>query len=223
MIGVWDVNEAGQIARAILRGESKNAEAIYVVAKSMYMLESHPIATINQYLSTALSFDPDNKNARILFKSAKKLEAIKIIGNDAFKANDLEAALVAYNDFFAQNPYDGITKAKVLSNRAIVYSKMSKHSSAIDDSTSAIEILDKINFPKDFHEGSPVSNEDRQNSPHVSLYNKNFLRRAASFTQQERFEEAVRDYEQASAIDPSNRGFITCSYIFRTSKCITSS
>lgn len=124
LFGLWDANEAGQIARSILRTDSKNSEAIYIVAKSMYFLESHPIATINQYLSTALNFDPDNKNARTLFKLAKRLEAIKQKGNGAYKDADWNSALEAYNEFCAEDPFGAITRAKVLSNRAIIYSKV---------------------------------------------------------------------------------------------------
>ena len=140
LLGLWDANEAGQISRAILKVDSKNAEAIYIVAKSMYLLESHPIATINQYLSTALSFDPDNKNARTLFKLAKKLEATKLKGNEAYKNQEWDSALEAYNDFCVQDIYGAITKAKVLSNRAIVFAKLANHQNVINDSKEALEI-----------------------------------------------------------------------------------
>lgn len=205
-MGLWDANEAGQIARAILRIDSKNSEAIYIVAKSMYLLESHPIATINQYLSTALSFDPDNKNARTLFKLAKKLEAIKVQGNEAYKNSDWDAALEAYNEFCSQDIYGAITRAKVLSNRAIVYAKLANHDLILKDCKESLEILDKLNFPNESFKGETVSNDDRSNTPHQSLYVKILLRRADTYNKTDEFESSLRDYESAKAVDPSNRG-----------------
>lgn len=217
LLSLWDANEAGQVARMILRSDSRNCEAIYLVAKSMYMLESHSIATINQYLSTALNYDPDNKNARTLFKLIKKLEALKNSGNDAYKCGDWAGALMIYDEFLLLNQTGAITKAKVLSNRAIVSSKMERYSEVIQDCEDAISIVDRINFPKDFLSEEPISNEDRSQCAHQALYSKLILRRADAYTKTERFEEAVRDYETAAALEDS-RG-IYVSLICRDSGC----
>jgi DnaJ homolog subfamily C member 7 len=126
LIDLKDCHEAGQVALSILRmpAESKNSEAIYIRAKTMYMLDSHPIATINQFLSTGLQYDPDNKNARILFKHIKKLEKLKDVGNEYFKAGDWENAIINYSAYIENDPKGGAIKAKIYSNRAIVYNRV---------------------------------------------------------------------------------------------------
>ncbi len=204
LLGLFDANEAGQIGRSILRVDNMNCDAIYLVAKSMYMLESHPISTVNQYLSTGLNYDPDNKKARNLFKHIKKLESIKNAGNEAFKTGDLDAALTSYDEFLTLDPNGAITRAKVLSNRAIVYSRQSKFAQVIQDCNDALSLVDKINFPKDIVNGESISHQDRANTPHQSLYSKLVLRRADAYNKTEQFEDAVRDYEMANALDPNN-------------------
>lgn len=200
-----DPNEAGQVARQILRKDTRNSDAIYIVAKSMYMLASHPIATVTQYLSRALSYDPDNKNARTLFKLIKKLDQLKTAGNDAFKEGKYDAALEAYGDYLSQDPDGAISRAKVLSNRAIVYSRRANYSLVMTDCNEALMLIDRINFPKESANKTEISNEDRGSSSNIDLYSKVLLRKADTFTKTERFEEAVREYETCAAIDPSNR------------------
>lgn len=146
LLDLYDANEAGQIGRLLLRKDQQNINAIYIVAQSMYMLESHPITTIIQYLSTALSLDPDNKKCRTFYKLIKRLEALKNTGNEGFKNQDYESALESYSEFLDLVDL-GITKAKVLSNRAIVYSRQGLHQQVVDDSNAALSILDKLFFP----------------------------------------------------------------------------
>ncbi|KAJ2985186.1 hypothetical protein HDV02_000671, partial [Globomyces sp. JEL0801] len=164
LLGLWDADEAGQIAMSLLRttAESRNSDAIYVRAKSMHLLDSHAASTVSQFLSQSLQFDPDHKDSRTLFKHIKKLEKIKAAGNDAFKSGDLDGAIAAYSEYLAEDPEGAIIKAKVLSNRAIVYSRMSKYDLVIEDCKSALAILEKICFPKDSLEGKDISNEDKQ-------------------------------------------------------------
>jgi DnaJ homolog subfamily C member 7 len=146
LLDLYDANEAGQIGRLILRKDQQNINAIYIVAQSMHMLESHPITTIIQYLSTALSLDPDNKKCRTFYKLIKRLENLKNAGNEGFKERDYEKALESYSEFLDLVDF-GITKAKVLSNRAIVYSRQGLHDQVIDDCKEALSILDKLFFP----------------------------------------------------------------------------
>ncbi|KAJ3251114.1 DnaJ sub C member 7 [Boothiomyces macroporosus] len=205
LIGCWDVQEAGQVAAALIRSaaESKNPEAICIRAKTMHLLESHPVSTIIQYLSTSLQYDPDNKKSRVFYKHIKNLEALKTKGNDFFKANNWEEAIAAYNEFLEADPKGGVMKAKVLSNRAIVYSRYDK---VIEDCGEALELLNKLCFPKDFMNGMDVSHEDKANSTQQALYSKLYLRLADAYNKKEEYEDAVRSYEAALAMDPGNNG-----------------
>jgi hypothetical protein len=89
----------------------------------MQMLDSHPVATVQQFIVQSLTFDPDNKAARLLLKRVKLLESIKTAGNDAFKQGDYTTALIEYQKFLDEKA-EGVVTAKVLSNRATVYGKV---------------------------------------------------------------------------------------------------
>lgn len=67
--------------------------------------------------------DPDNAPARVLFKKLKAWEALKKAGNEAFTKGLYTEALDKYNAFL-ESGVSGKPKAKVLSNRATVYSKV---------------------------------------------------------------------------------------------------
>ena len=68
--------------------------------------------------------DPDNAPARVLFKKLKSWEALKKAGNEAFTKGLYAEALDKYNAFLEAG-VPGKPKAKVLSNRATVHSKVS--------------------------------------------------------------------------------------------------
>ena len=125
LISCFDYDEATQIANAILRKDSRNADAIFLRVKTMHLLDSHPFPTIQQYIAQCLTFDPDHQDARSLLKRIRQLESIKKSGNDFFKQGSYQDALEEYNRFLNENP-EGISKVKVLSNRATVYSKVSR-------------------------------------------------------------------------------------------------
>jgi DnaJ family protein C protein 7 len=210
LIGLNDCHEAGQIAMALLRTteESKNSEAIYIRAKTMYLLDSHPIATVVQFLSTSLSYDPDNKNARLLFKHVKKLEKLKEAGNEYFKAGDWQNAIDTYTEFINNDPEGGAVLAKIYSNRAIVYNRLEQYEKVEEDCNSGLKIIESMGFPNATHSGEDISNEDRQQSLFQKTFSKLYLRRADCFTKQEKFQEAVHEYETCCVLDPENRGNI---------------
>ncbi|KAJ3268338.1 DnaJ sub C member 7 [Terramyces sp. JEL0728] len=206
LLGCWDVQEAGQVAAALIRSsaEARNPDAICVRAKAMHLLESHPVSTVIQFLSTSLQYDPDNKKSRVFYKHIKNLEAIKTKGNDFFKAGQWEDAIAAYNEFLKADPKGGVMKAKVLSNRAIVYSRINQYDNVIEDCAEALDLLTKICFTKDFTHGIDVSHEDKANSIQSALYSKLYLRLADAYNKKEDYVEAVRAYEAALAMDPGN-------------------
>jgi DnaJ family protein C protein 7 len=193
-----DVQEAAQASMVILRSkkESKNPLAMYIRAKTMFLLDSHSAADINTLLTTSLSFDPDNSTVRSFWRQLKKLDKAKQAGNDAFKLGDYPTALTAYSEVI-QECEGGVLLAKVLSNRAIVYSKLGVHENVVDDCAKALEVLDRVYFP-----AGDVSPQDRQNP----LYTKLLTRRADSLLKLEKFEEAIHDYESCVQIDGQNRG-----------------
>ncbi|EGF83742.1 hypothetical protein BATDEDRAFT_18168 [Batrachochytrium dendrobatidis JAM81] len=181
LIGCWDLDEAVTVAHSILFKDSRNSEALVIRARTMHLLDSHPVSTIIQYLTQALTFDPDNKDARALHKHIKSIEALKQEGNDAFSKSNWTEALESYEKYLSADANGGVVRAKVLSNRANVLSKLGKHKDAIEDASDAIKLLESICFPK--------------------LY----LRRADAYMKLEQYEEAVRDYECAIGIKPKDQ------------------
>ncbi|KAH6564547.1 hypothetical protein BASA50_008774 [Batrachochytrium salamandrivorans] len=208
LVGCWDLDEAVTIAHSILFKNSRNSEALVLRARTMHLLDSHPATTIVQYLSQALTFDPDNKDARSLFKHIKAVEAIKQEGNDAFSKSNWADALSHYENYLVEDVNGGVIKAKVLSNRANVLSKLGKHTEASTDASKAITLLENICFPKVNFGVTPgaISNEDRAASILSALFYKLYLRRAEAFMKLEQYEDAVRDYECAATIKPKDQG-----------------
>jgi DnaJ family protein C protein 7 len=124
LVAVHDFSEAAQVAVEILRVDPRNSDALLLRARTMYLLDSHPVATVRQFIVQCLTFDPDNQAARLLLKHVKLLEQIKTAGNDAFKSSDYETALAEYESFLETVSPDSIARGKVLSNRATVYGKV---------------------------------------------------------------------------------------------------
>lgn len=183
----------------ILSADPRNTEAITIRAHVMYLQDTKS-ETVPKLLSQALSFDPDNQRARLLLKKIKQLESMKNKGNVAFKAGQYEEAQEAYGQYLEADDEGGVMKAKVLSNRAIVRSKLSKHELAISDCSLALDILENLSFPG--LESSAPSPADMRNSPNGTLFSKLYLRRADCYMKLEKYEEVC------NSIDESGRGMI---------------
>ncbi|KAI8921571.1 hypothetical protein BC831DRAFT_476553 [Entophlyctis helioformis] len=213
LIGCWDIDEAMRFAYMVLGKDGRNPDALVLRARTMHLNDSHPTTTVIQYLTQALAFDPDHKDARTLLKKVRLLENIKKEGNDAFARSDLSAALETYSKYLEEDPTGGVIRVKVMSNRATVLSKQGKHKEAAKDAEAALDHLDLLCFPKtaslsafaSTQAGGDVSNDDRRASTHSALFYKLYLRRADSFMKLEQYEDALRDYKSASAIKPEDR------------------
>ncbi|KAF1772490.1 Tetratricopeptide repeat [Phytophthora cactorum] len=96
-------------------------------------------------------------------------------GNDCFKANELEMALLHYTRSMA---YDD-TEAILYANRALVHLRMKNFAAAEDDCTRAI-LLDPT-------------------------YMKGWSRRGMTRYRRGKYAESVQDFEEALRLDPENR------------------
>lgn len=124
MVQLRYLDEANKIASRILQGDKTNSEALTIRAKIQSLLESHPYTSIISLLSNALAYDPDNKKARYLMKELKLKEATKKEGNEAFSKQEWSVALDIYTKLVQEDQDNGMMKIKVLSNSAIVQSKV---------------------------------------------------------------------------------------------------
>eukprot|EP01133_Synstelium_polycarpum_P007552 gene7552-8834_t len=131
-----------------------------------------------QHFQNALSYDPDYSPARIALKRLKSLEAKKKEGNDAFSAKNYTLAHELFTQALEIDPKFNLLNAQLYSNRAAASVQLNKVSEAIQDCTQAVEL--------------------------DANYTKAYTRRAQCYLKQEMFEDAVRDYEKAKTIDPTN-------------------
>ena len=171
-------------------------------AQLLYKLDKQPVDQILKVLVRTLSLDPDNAAARILLKKIKNWEAIKKAGNDAFGASDWNTAKEKYTEFLTLA--EGVPRAKGLSNRANVFSKLGLYQESIIDATAALEALDTLLFPQNFK--SNVTVAEQRHTAQCAFYVKLYLRRADCYMKLEQYEEAVRDYQALEEMRPMDRG-----------------
>eukprot|EP00123_Amoebidium_parasiticum_P016888 comp23624_c1_seq1/m.40249 comp23624_c1_seq1/g.40249 ORF comp23624_c1_seq1/g.40249 comp23624_c1_seq1/m.40249 type:complete len:512 (-) comp23624_c1_seq1:543-2078(-) len=169
--------EAAQDAGHILVDDKQNADASYLRGMALYYQGQTEMATA--FFKNALALHPDHKKARLQFKKVKQLNADKEAGNTAFREGRYEDAYLLYTQALEIDPLNTDTNSKLYNNRATVSLKLGKIDEAIDDCTKALELDDK--------------------------YIKVYQRRAKCYMDSGRYEEAVRDYEAISKLEPTNR------------------
>ncbi|KAJ8540740.1 hypothetical protein ON010_g12485 [Phytophthora cinnamomi] len=121
-------------------------------------------------LPKSVELDKLEPEARKLYAGYEKQK-----GNDCFKANELEIALLHYTRSMAYDDTDAILYA----NRALVHLRMKNFAAAEDDCTRSI-LLD----PK---------------------YMKGWSRRGMTRYRRGKYAESVQDFEEALRLEPENR------------------
>jgi len=166
-------NDAQILANEILRKDKHHSEALYVRGLCLYYQDQTERAykLFQQLLRTA----PDFKKAREAYKKAKSLESTKDEGNKAFRSGNYQQALELYSKALQIDPFNKSTNSKLYCNRATVNFKLKNYDDSISDCNNAIEL-------------DPT-------------YLKAYLRRAKSYMDAEKYEEAVRDYEKITKMD----------------------
>ncbi|KAJ3062512.1 hypothetical protein HDU98_001601, partial [Podochytrium sp. JEL0797] len=207
LIGLLELAEASKVvSNRVLSYDSTNSEALALRAQILYLNDSHPLVNVIQFLTQALTFDPDCKRARVFLKTIKALEAKKKEGNEAYGKQEWEEAELKYSEWLDLDSVGGVVRCKVLSNRAMVRSKTSRHPECISDCKTAITLLTTLSFPSNPTSPPPEpTNADLANTLQHALFLKLHLRRADSHLKLEEYTEALRDYQLCSEIDPENR------------------
>jgi DnaJ homolog subfamily C member 7 len=77
---------------------------------------------------------------------------------------------------------------------------LSKYAGSIEDSTSALELLEKTLFGS----SDEISPEDMRHSSQSALFLKLYLRRADSHRKLDHYDDVVRDYTSAAGIKPND-------------------
>ncbi|XP_062518401.1 dnaJ homolog subfamily C member 7-like isoform X1 [Corticium candelabrum] len=157
----------------IMSRDRMNADALYVRGLCFYYQDLPDKATA--HFQQALQVDPDHKKSRQIIRQAKALNAKKEEGNSAFKSGDYDRAHQLYTEALQIDPHNRFTNAKLYYNRGTVLAKLQRFDESVVDCTEAIELDEN--------------------------YLKAYQRRAKSYMDGEKYEEAVRDYELIFRMD----------------------
>lgn len=104
----------------------------------------------------------------------EKAEEIKILANEAFKANKFSQSIDLYSEAINLNGHNAVYWA----NRAFAHTKLEEYGCAVQDATKAIEINPK--------------------------YSKGYYRRGAAYLSMGKFKEALKDFQQVKRICPND-------------------
>jgi DnaJ family protein C protein 7 len=106
-------------------GETHESDTKLLVLRAKILQLKGNTVMAMKHLQEILRIDPDAPEAGKLFKLYKKLENLKTVGNDAFKAGNMQAAVDAYTECLSVgDPTDNPSFAsKIFANRAAAYIK----------------------------------------------------------------------------------------------------
>ena len=116
-----------------------------------------------------------------VFQRAKTLKQMKEEGNTAFKSSQWSKAHDLYTQALQIDPCNKATNAKLYFNRATVAAKLKKFAESVGDCDEALKLDES--------------------------YLKAFLRRGRSYMEMEKYEEAVRDFEQINKMERGNHEY----------------
>jgi DnaJ family protein C protein 7 len=137
-LGLGQLREAGGQVAALLRDQPLDVDALHLKALMSYHQEQFSKAS--DVWRAVLRLDPDHEEARTGLRRGARLVAGKEAGNEAFKAGQFQAALEHYTQALALDPGHQTMQAKLLYNRATVYSKLGDLPACVADCTAALEL-----------------------------------------------------------------------------------
>merc|ERR1719412_2277871 len=171
--------EAQNIANDLLRSDSMNADAMYVRGLCLYYEDF--VDKAFTHFQQVLRLAPDHQMAKDTYKRAKSLKQTKEEGNLAFKSSNWTKAHELYSQALHIDPCNKTTNAKLYFNRATVAAKLKKFTESVNDCDEALKL----------DEG----------------YLKALVRRGRSYMEMEKYEEAVRDFEQVHKMERGNHEY----------------
>merc|ERR1712018_566975 len=171
--------ESQNIANDLLRSDGTNADAMFVRGLCLYYEDF--VDKAFSHFQQVLRLAPDHQMAKDTYKRAKSLKQTKEEGNLAFKSSNWTKAHELYSQTLQIDPCNKATNAKLYFNRATVAAKLKKFQDSIADCDEAVQLDDK--------------------------YLKAFVRRGKSYLELEKYEEAVRDFEQVNKMERGNHEY----------------
>merc|ERR1719410_1593296 len=159
--------------------QSMNADAMYVRGLCLYYEDF--VDKAFTHFQQVLRLAPDHQRAKATYKRAKSLKQMKEDGNAAFKASNWSQAHELYSQALEIDPCNKATNAKLYFNRATVAAKLKKFAESVSDCDEALKL----------DEG----------------YLKALVRRGRSYMELEKYDEAVRDFEQINKMERGNQEY----------------
>jgi len=130
-----------------------------------------------KHLQQALNFDPDLKECQIIMKKTIKTGKMKEAAAEVFKEQKYEDAIEKFTEILEVDPMNGNFNATILLNISICYVKLNNNREALVALNKAVKFNPK--------------------------YSKALVKRGEVYMAQEDFNEAIRDFSEASEHDPT--------------------
>ena len=128
-----------------------------------------------KHFSQALSFDPDLKECQICMKNIKKSQALKEEASEVFKSGAYKEAITKFNECLELDPLNANFNSTILLNISICEDKLGNKQDALRALNKAIKYNPK--------------------------YAKALVKRGDMNISLENYDEAIRDYSEASDHD----------------------
>jgi len=132
------LGDAANVAMGLLRANNQDPEALVLRGRALY--GQGEIEKAIQHFRSAISCDPDYKEAVKYMRLVQKLDRTKEEGNTLFKSARYGPAVDKYTEALAIDPANKGTNAKILQNRAICNTKLKLYDAAIADCDRAISL-----------------------------------------------------------------------------------
>ena len=168
-----------EILVKVFQNQGEKEEVFYIRGLMNYYQAK--LNDVFQDLSRVLEIEPDHHKAKQVLGKAIKLKLKDDEGNQLYKEGNHEAAVQVYTEALAIDKLNSVANSRLYYSRATNSAKLGKLADTVDDCTTAVQ-LDKS-------------------------YTAAYLRRAQCFMNLESFDEAVKDYEQVTKLEPKNGEF----------------
>jgi DnaJ family protein C protein 7 len=186
MVGDRKFAQATTVSASLLRKYGQNPTL--VTLRGRCLLYTGQVAAAKQHFKKALQDDPDHRPAQLALKLANKLDRAKEAANTLFKAGKYEEAYAGYTEALEVDPLNDDSNAKVYCNRANTCLKLKRPKDCLADCEQAMK-------------------RDGQYAKPYALCGEAHIMIGDQTGDEEAYEQAVRDYDRATDLDPSSQAF----------------
>lgn len=178
MMEAGNNDEATKYSQQLFNELVDNPRFLYL--RGMCLVNEGNLGQAKKFFTEAMKKDPDYAACAKAVKRLKKTESLKEEASSHFKSGDFKKAIEGFTACLELFPNNKNYNSSIYLNRAICFSKLKEQDKALQDLNRAIEC-----------------NPD---------YAKAYVKRGEINTELENYEEAVRDFENAKRISPSEFG-----------------